>query len=238
MGTINTSTTEQQMKKETIFDKVGATTMIGKKGITANIAAIDHIVQNKIPGSIVECGVWKGGSVATFLYQLIEHNDISRDVYLFDTFAGMSEPSAHDMKNKNKNKNNSYMIEKHKNLQKETHNLWCYAPLDVVKETMKNTKYPSNKINYIKGKVEDTLPGNSVSIKKIAILRLDTDFYESTKVELENLYPKVSSGGMVILDDYGVWQGVRKAVDEYFVKNDISVVLNYIDKPRRYFIKP
>ncbi len=216
----------------TIFNTVKSTTKIGKKGVDANVAAVDYIIQNNISGSIVECGVWKGGSVAAFLYQLISYNDISRDVYLFDTFTGMSEPSVHDIKNTN----NQTVVEKYKKLQQETFNLWCYAPLAVVQETIAKTNYPSNKINYIKGKVEDTLP--TFSVNKIAILRLDTDFYESTKAELEHLYPKVSSGGIIIIDDYGVWQGARKATDEYFIKNDINVVLTYIDKPRRYFIKP
>ena len=97
----------------------------------------------------------------------------------------------------------------------------------------KNTS--SNKYKLIKGPVEDTLNVEENLPKKISVLRLDTDFYESTKKELEILYPRLVKNGILIIDDYGHWQGSRKAVDEYF-QND-EVLLNYIDYTCRMIIK-
>ncbi len=111
--------------------------------------------------------------------------------------------------------------------------LWCYSPLEEVKRNMDSTGYPAAEITYVKGKVEDTLPDAAPA--QIAVLRLDTDWYESTRHELEHLYPRLAPGGVLIIDDYGYWSGARKAVDEYFGD---SLLLNRIDNTGRMAIKP
>jgi O-methyltransferase len=83
--------------------------------------------------------------------------------------------------------------------------------------------------------VEDTIPASVP--EQIALLRLDTDWYESTKCELEILFPRLVKGGVIIIDDYGCWQGARKAVDEYFNKNNIAILLNRMDDTGRIGIK-
>ena len=93
----------------------------------------------------------------------------------------------------------------------------------------------NNKIRLIKGPVEKTLLNNENLPDKISLLRLDTDFYESTKIELEILYPKVIKGGFLIIDDYGHWKGSRKAVDEYF-KNSLPFI-HFIDESCRLIVK-
>jgi hypothetical protein len=85
------------------------------------------------------------------------------------------------------------------------------------------------------GKVEDTIPADIP--EKIALLRLDTDWYESTKHELIHLFPRLQKGGVLIIDDYGFWKGARKAVDEYFAENNIQILLNRIDDTGRMAIK-
>lgn len=199
-----------------IIARVHSKTTIPKEGVELNIQSIDHIIKNNVDGVIVECGVWKGGSMAAMLYRLQEHNDVSREAYLFDTFAGMTKPTEEDTKF---NSNVPAMIKFNKS-QKSDHNEWCYAALEEAQKTMKDTMYPTEKINYIIGDVNETAAKHT---QPIAILRIDVDFYEAVKSCLEELYPKVSKNGIIIFDDYGIWKGAKKAVDEYFEGQDITL---------------
>jgi hypothetical protein len=119
---------------------------------------------------------------------------------------------------------------------KDKDSIWCIADLDDVKNNMAKTNYPASNINYVKGKVEETIPENSPG-NSIALLRLDTDWYESTQHEMKHLYPLLSTEGVLILDDYGHWQGAKKAVDEYFSTEKKSLLLNRIDYTGRIAIK-
>jgi hypothetical protein len=196
------------------------------------IRAIDYLVKNKIPGDIVECGVWKGGSMMLVAKRLLQLNDGNRALFLFDTFEGMSEPDERDV-NSVDNKTAQELLNKEKKL--DGNNVWCYSSLEEVKSNLRKTNYSSEKIFYFKGKVEQTLP--EPSIGNIALLRLDTDWYESTKHELEVLYDKVVEGGVLIIDDYGHWSGSRKAVDEFIKKRKLRIFLNRIDYTGRLAIK-
>jgi hypothetical protein len=121
------------------------------------------------------------------------------------------------------------------NADKINDQIWCYSTLDEVKNNMAKTNYPSEKITYIQGKVEETIP--NILPNKIAILRLDTDWYESTKHEMIHLFPLLVKGGVLIIDDYGHWQGARKAIDEYTEEHNIQILLNRIDYTGRIGIK-
>ena len=187
-----------------IIKKYKTHTMCTRQSITQNIKAVDYIIENNIKGAIVECGVWRGGSIAAILHRLSEYDDTSRQAYLFDTFEGMTKPTSVDIRGKGVNKKiATERYEKGK---------WCYGPMESVVNVMNMVPYPQENINYVVGDVCETLPYNTGSI---SILRLDTDFYESTKCELEHLFPLVSPGGVVIFDDYSCWAGCRKAVDDY-----------------------
>lgn len=193
--------------------------------------SIDYIVENNIPGDIVECGVWRGGNVMAAAYLLDKYSDTSRSIYLYDTFEGMSEPTEKDT---------TFSGESAKNLltqsQKEDNNsVWCYASLEDVQQNMKSTSYPYEKFHFIKGKVEDTIPHKVP--QQISLLRLDTDWYESTKHELVHLFPLLVKGGVIIIDDYGHWEGARLATDEYFREKNISILLNRIDYTGRIGVK-
>jgi hypothetical protein len=118
---------------------------------------------------------------------------------------------------------------------KEKNLVWAYSALDTVRRGMESTGYPSDKIKYVKGKVEETIPATIP--QNIALLRLDTDWYESTYHELVHLFPLLNKHGVLILDDYGHWQGARKAVDEYLEQNSVSILLNRIDETGRIAIK-
>lgn len=195
----------------------------------ALFSAINHIVDSKISGCVIECGVWRGGSSMVAARTLLDRGE-TRDFYLFDTYAGMSEPTEHDVRS-----TGEVAAGKWSELQTDDVNQWCYASVDDVKANMARTGYPDDKIQYVVGKVEDTLP--KTTIGDIAILRLDTDWYESTRVELELLYPKLVSGGVLILDDYGVWDGARKAVDDYFDALDSKPLLFRVDDSCRVAVK-
>lgn len=212
------------------YDAYKACTMTSKERMYALYQATTYVTQSKILGDIVECGVWKGGSCMMAAQILAENNDTQRNIYLYDTFDGMTQPTDIDTQVSNMKKRALDIWHKKTRSGK---NIWCNASLTEVKENMKKTTYPSKNILFVKGKVENTLK-KSVPIK-IALLRLDTDWYESTKVELETLYPKLAKGGVLILDDYGYWNGARKAVDEYFA--DKPILLIRIDNSGRMIIK-
>ena len=214
-----------------IYRKVCHNTMTSPERIYSLIEAVQYLEKNNIPGDIVECGVWKGGSMMAVAETLRHLQSGSRKLYLYDTYEGMSEPTEHDT--------TYYGAAASELLQsdqdKEKNLVWAYSTLDTVKAGMKSTGYPEQQVVYVKGKVEDTIPGTIP--KQIALLRLDTDWYASTKHEMLHLFPLLSANGVLILDDYGHWQGARKAVDEYLAENNVRILLNRIDETGRIAIK-
>ena len=196
------------------------------------IDAVKYILDNRIPGSLVECGVWRGGSVMIALYVMKEMGDTSRDVFLYDTFEGMPPPSEIDvMFDGTKAELVLTGVEK----QEGVDNYWCYAGVESVHQNVLKTGYPAAKLHLVKGKVEDTLPSGAPG--QIALLRLDTDWYESTKHEMEHLYPRLANNGVLIIDDYGHWKGARQAVDEYFTARGLRPLLSRLDYTGRMMVK-
>jgi O-methyltransferase len=207
-------------------------TMTGIERMYALYKAVEYIVNNNIVGDIVECGVWRGGSSMLIAQTLMKFNCMNKVIYMYDTFEGMSTPTEKD-----KDVSGSSAHDLLKTSKKENKNsIWCIADLDDVKNNMAKTNYPSSNIRYIKGKVEHTIPQNMPE-STVALLRLDTDWYESTLHEMKHLYPLLISEGVLIIDDYGHWQGAKKAVDEYFTAQNKSLLLNRIDYTGRIAIK-
>ena len=181
------------------------------------IEGVTHIVKHQIEGCFVECGVWKGGSIIVMLKTLQKLGFSDREIYLFDTFEGMSKPTDLDVSIDDK-----IALDHDEAYKKETE-----VQLEEVKKAVFKIGYDTSKIHFVKGKVEDTLPNNKID--KIALLRLDTDYYESTKSEFEYLYPKLSVNGVLIVDDYGTWKGAKKATDEYLKKIKSQMFLSRIN---------
>ena len=206
-------------------------TMTSVERLYAVYKSIEYILKNNISGDYVECGVWKGGSSMMIALTLLKYNITDRKIYLYDTYEGMSEPIDYDINHKNGLAKNKYAKTKNKKSGSD----WCRSEINEVKNNLYSTGYPKENIIFVKGKVEETIP--EIIPEKIALLRLDTDWYESTKHELEHLYPLLSGKGVLIIDDYGHWLGCRKAVDEYFTKNNISILLNRIDYTGRVAVK-
>jgi O-methyltransferase len=211
-----------------IIRKVRPWTMTSSERIYALIQAVRYVSAKAVPGAIVECGVWRGGSMAAIARTLIEAGDLRRDLYLFDTFEGMSEPTAKDI---------DYSGKLASEVLGEDEAMRCAdAPLEEVRRVLFETGYPMERIHFVKGKVEETIPLNAPN--SISLLRLDTDWYESTAHELNHLFPRLSPSGVIIVDDYGHWKGSRQACDEYFRQNEIPILLNRIDYTGRIALKP
>jgi O-methyltransferase len=213
---------------QSIIQRVAPFTMTSIERRAALIGAIDHVTRAGIDGAIVECGVWRGGSMMTAALALLERGQAGRDLWLYDTFTGMSEPTATDRSH------DGVSAQHQLEATDRGQGVWCEASLDDVQANLQSTGYPRERIHFQAGKVEDTIP--AMLPGPIAVLRLDTDWYESTRHELQHLYPLLQSGGVLIIDDYGHWQGARQAVDEYFAGQ--SIYLHRVDYTGRLMIKP
>lgn len=193
-------------------------TMTSVERIVCLINAVTYIADNKIAGDIAECGVWRGGSMMTVALTLLARGDTSRNLYLYDTFEGMSAPTEVDV--------NLDGLSAQSHIAKTTEK-WCYASIEDVRQNILSTGYPEDKIYLVKGKVEETIPKTLPA--NLSLLRLDTDWYESTKHELNYLSPLLAPEGVLVIDDYGHWQGAKKAVDEYFAERNRKIYLHRID---------
>jgi hypothetical protein len=212
----------------TAYERCRSHTMASRERLYANWCAARYVAAAGIGGDVVECGVWKGGSAMMLALGLLAAGDRDRTLWLYDTFEGMPEPTAEDVS-----------ISGHKDArrqweeaERETHNEWCYGPLDVVRRNLEATGFPN--VRYVKGKVEDTIPAEAP--ERIAVLRLDTDWYDSTRHELEHLYPRLAPGAPLLIDDYGEWAGSRKAVDEHLARH--PAMLHRVDHTGRTLVKP
>jgi hypothetical protein len=214
-----------------IIEEVKAFTRTGPERLHALIQAVKYIANCSIPGAIVECGVWRGGSMMAVAKTLIGVESIDRDLYLYDTFEGMSDPTVADVDWAGTPASQRLAQES----REAAGSVWCLAPLDEVGRAMQGTGYPPARTRLVKGMVEQTIP--AVAPEKIALLRLDTDWYESTRHELNHLFPRLVSGGVLILDDYGHWQGARRAWDEYSAEHQVKMLLNRVDYSARIGIK-
>jgi hypothetical protein len=213
--------------EEKLIQKCLQYSMTNTERMWSLIQSFHHVRQESLSGDFVECGVWKGGNII-LLKKLIHKFNFKKKIYGFDTFEGMVEPTSYDVNYNDKSAKK--MFDEHK--EKKIGFAMCSLE-EVRKNIIKNTNVDN--ILLIKGKVENTLKIKKNLPKKISILRLDTDFYESTKIELEILFPKLVKGGVLIVDDYGFWKGSKKAVDEYF--GNYRQFLHYIDHSCRLLIK-
>lgn len=200
-------------------------TMVKNEGLHALITATRYVTEHKVPGAIVECGVWRGGSMQAAARTLLASGDTSRDLYLFDTFEGMTPPTAEDVRTES-GQSAQQMLD----ATDRSDLVWCVADLNDVKAGLEPVGYPAEKTHYVVGKVEDTVPEQAPD--EIAILRLDTDWYSSTKHELEHLYPRLVPGGVLLIDDYGTWDGCRRAVEEFLAETGAQLFLTRVDGGR------
>jgi hypothetical protein len=210
--------------------------MTSPERVLATADSVEYIVRRGVPGALIECGVWQGGNVLAMILALQRLGVSDRDIYLCDTFEGMTEPGDSDT-----SPFEEPALAHWKRAQSSsTHPWdWFFRPdafnLERVQGLLHDTGYPSEHLHFVVGPVEDTLP--EAAPDAVALLRLDTDWYASTRHELLHLYPRLSEGGVLIVDDYGHWEGCRRAVDEYFSDMAQPVLLSRIDYTGRIAIK-
>lgn len=223
----------QDFSAETIriAESVSPYTMTTPERLKALVDAVRYVVGKGIEGAFVECGVWKGGSAMAMAMVLQALGVTDRELYLYDTYAGMSAPGKEDVSVNGLRAEDRF---RESRLSDDSSD-WCLSPLEEVRENLHRTGYPAERIHFVEGKVEETIPGTVP--ERIALLRIDTDWYESTRHEMIHLYPLLERGGVLIVDDYGHWEGARKAVDEYIAEHDLCLLLNRIDKSGRMALK-
>jgi O-methyltransferase len=203
----------------------------GAEAAWALYEAVEYVVRNNIPGDIAECGVWSGGSMLLAAHALKHFGDTTRRIYLYDTFSGMPKPDDIDVRWDGIPSLPTW--EHHRaNGQK-----WGFGGTqDHVRSVVLSSGYPEDRFVFVEGMVEDTLP--AIRPEAIAILRLDTDLYSSTLHELVHLYPVLSVGGILIIDDYGAFVGAKVATDQYFAETGVPVFLSRINECVRLLVKP
>jgi O-methyltransferase len=215
-----------------LLRKVQGYALTSPERIAVLESAVRHLIVNDYPGAFVECGVAKGGSTMAMAYTLLDMGAADRDLYLYDTFEGMPEPDGIDR--------GRYGEPAAQSWQKRTRGgkqPWIAFGLDEVRKNLHRTGYPEERLHFIKGMVEDTLP-KAAPEGSIALLRLDTDWHSSTKAGLDHLFPKLVRGGIVIVDDYFRWTGARKAVDDYVAEHKLPIFWARIDNAAIVGVKP
>lgn len=224
------------IEEQEIWRFVKQCTMTSKERVVSLIRAVQYLERNRVPGAFVECGVWRGGSMMAVAKTLLAARSTDRELFLFDTFAGMPEPTSVDVDAFGRPA--AALLEdlrKRPVEERAENHVLAESSLEVVRGNLISTGYPPERLHFVQGRVEDTVPGRAPS--NIALLRLDTDWYESTLHELVHLFPRLSSHGVLIIDDYGDWEGARLAVDEYFQRSGERIFLSRIDHTGRIAVR-
>ncbi len=202
------------------IERCHSNTLLSSEKLFNLFQATEYLVHRKIAGDLVECGVFLGGAAMLMAIRLKQLGDLTRTIWLYDTFAGFTgQVTGDDINLKGVKIGNSIF-----------NNF-----LQTTKDNVTRAGYPMENIVFVEGDVCETVPANSAA--EIGLLRLDTDTYTSTLAELEHLYPKLVTGGVLIIDDYGYSLGVRKAVDEYFSSHRPALFFQRPDYSSRTAIK-
>jgi hypothetical protein len=223
---------EATADEQSLIASLGPYTMTSGERLWSLINAVRYVVNEGIPGDFVECGVWRGGSVMAIAQQLLAMGVRDRRIWLYDTFAGMTQPTSEDVEASTGVTARQMLAETPVG---DGRNVWCVAGRGDVETNLRTTGYPFDRFTFVEGDVTETV--HVEAPPSISLLRLDTDWYASTKAGLDVLYPRLVVGGVCILDDYGHWRGARTAVDEYFSSRGFRPFMHPIDYSGRIFIK-
>lgn len=213
-----------------LYERCAPATMTSIERMYALYQAVRHVHAAAIPGDLVECGVWRGGSAMLAALTLSSLGERERRIWLYDTFEGMPPPTDADRSISGELAADALARPGAAGKQAR-----AVAGLDEVKANLASTGYPSEHLRFVEGRVEETIP--AVAPEQISVMRLDTDWFESTRHELQHLWPRLSPGGVLIIDDYGHWQGARRAVDDFLATVE-PVLLQRIDYTGRLVLKP
>jgi O-methyltransferase len=208
-----------------LVERVKPYTMTSSERLYGLQESCQYVLREAVPGDFVECGVWRGGSSMVMALALAD-SDASRRLWLYDTFEGMTEPDQRD----------GELAAEHWRRHLTTGEPIAYSPLDEVKRNLGTTGLAEHRIRFVVGKVESTIPNEAPD--RIALLRLDTDWYGSTRHELDHLWRRISPGGVLIIDDYGHFDGARRATDEFFRDLGRRPLFSRLDYTGRLIVKP
>jgi hypothetical protein len=194
-------------------------TMVGRKRLDNVQNCVEEIIARGVSGDLVETGVWRGGTTILMRAILKAHDISDVTVWCADSFEGMPKPTATDLQAQPESdfSDRDYLA----------------VSLAQVKANFERFGLLDDQVRFLKGWFRDTLP--TAPIQRIALLRMDGDLYSSTMDALKYLYPKVSPGGYVIVDDYNSWAACRQAVDEYRRENGIHEELISVDPHAVYW---
>ena len=207
-------------------------TMTSSERLWSLLNAVRYLESSRVAGDFVECGVWRGGSVMAMAHELGRLGTDDKRIWLYDTFTGMTKPTSRDVESVSGISASTMLSQTPKG---DGNNVWCVASRTDVESNLRSTGYPLELFTFVEGDVAQTLRRSVPA--QVGLLRLDTDWYESTKASLEVLYPRLAVGGVCILDDYGHWRGARAAVDDYFAEQGHRPYMHAIDFSGRVFIK-
>ena len=227
---------------QSILDKVKDYTFLREEGLHSLFRQMKFIEQSNRKGCIVECGVWKGGVASLLAGTNLQYSREMRTIHLFDAFDDICAPSKIDGERANQEADKflPYKSEGHKivPLKGFYDEHGGHGTIEECMDLMiKDLKYGKDFIQFHKGWFQDTIPHLCDKIQDIVLLHIDADWYESTKICLEYLYPKVIKGGFIIIDDYGTYDGCKNAVDEFIQKLEKPIFLNEVDESIVYFMK-
>lgn len=222
---------EEEIKKTVIL--VAEYTMISFERCATLWQQVRYLDRYRIPGAIVECGVWRGGAIgACALAHLTSAKPPYRHLHLFDSFEGLPEPNAAvdgEIAVQFAGGQGDGALRSVGKLS---------SPISDSRQLLlTKIAYPEELVHYHVGWFQNVVPRDAHALGEIALLRLDGDWYESTVVCLEHLYPKVVKHGVVVVDDYGHFEGCRRAVDEFLASRATPILLNHADYTGRYFVK-
>jgi len=203
-----------------IWSRVEPFTMTSRSRVDVMCLATDYVIRRQLAGAIVECGVWRGGTMMATALTLARLGVTDRPLWLYDTFEGMTTPTEHD-----RDQAGVGAAEQLAGGNRTTSPVWAYASIGEVEANLRSTGYDA--FHLVQGDVLQTIPGRTPD--QIALLRLDTDWYESTRHELDCLFDRLVPGGVLIVDDYGHWQGSRKAVDEFLHERELDLLVLPVD---------
>ena len=222
-------------REKCILVEAGQITIASPEAMVELMRAIDYVVTNNIPGDFVECGVFQGGNAVVMIRSLLYAGIRDRNIYLYDTFEGFPKPEEIDYEYFVGPALETWKSFKSQGDDSEDSSDWLRFPIERVRDRVQALGYPSDRIKLVKGLVENTIPAEAP--ETIALLRLDTDFYKSTKHELVQLFPRLQQGGILIIDDYGALHGARVATDEYIAENRIKFFPTRVDEHVRIGVK-
>ena len=207
-----------------LWERIRPFTLVSVERGYALWKAVHHLLDARITGDLAECGVFKGGCCMLMALTLLSRGETGRRIWLYDTFAGMPAPTEEDR-----------IAASGQPLSERKPEGWWASSLAETRENLLSTGYPESSLKFVEGDVTKTLLENKP--ERLALLRLDTDWYASTRAELEILEPRLERGGILILDDYGHFTGARQAADEWIAGKEKPVLLHRSDYTGRVWIK-